>query len=101
MSDSQAYVPLARKWRPRTFEDVVGHGLVEVEALGVAAADIDAIGVEHVFEPEEFELVRFDDAVGDDDLRPFGHRLGEHVARADFAPGIDVPEHHLRGGFSV
>ena len=39
MSDSPAYVPLARKWRPRTFEDVVGQEEIVRALTNAVSAD--------------------------------------------------------------
>ncbi|MCM3877467.1 MAG: DNA polymerase III subunit gamma/tau [Thermoanaerobaculia bacterium] len=39
MSDSPAYVPLARKWRPRTFQDVVGQEEIVRALTNAVTAD--------------------------------------------------------------
>ena len=52
----------------------------------------------HVFEQEQFELVRLDDAPRHDDALAVRERLGERVPGADLAAGIHVPHHRLRGG---
>ena len=39
MSDPPAYVPLARKWRPRTFTDVVGQGEIVRALTNAVTAD--------------------------------------------------------------